>query len=76
MSLTSRVPAAVPSLTQSSPPLMLSFAMKKILSPTATKSRAPELAGPFAMSFNIRVPEGVPSLTHGSIPETESLMLK
>ena len=60
MSFTMTVPAAVPSLFQSSMPWMPSSAAKYAVPPTSVSDQRYD--GPGPMSFTITVPAAVPSL--------------
>src|SRR5258707_14334559 len=68
MPWTSAVPAAVPSLFHSWPPLVPSSAVKYSVDPTAVREYGFEPAGPVTMSFTITVPAAVPSDFHNSTP--------
>src|SRR5271165_2749234 len=66
MSLTSRVPAALPSLFHSCRPWTPSSAEKKSVPSTTPSAAGYELKGPGKMSLTIIVPAAVPSLVHGA----------
>ena len=67
MSFKMRVPAAVPSLVQSSVPWTPSFAVKRIFFPKATKFVGWEESYGL-MSLTSTVPSGVPSDFQSSLP--------
>ncbi len=68
MSLTNTVPAAVPSLFQSSLPLMPSLAEKNSVPFTLVRNAGIESPAPAMMSFTNTVPAAVPSLFQSSKP--------
>src|SRR5436190_2037797 len=68
MSLTSTVPASVPSLFQSSVPVPESEAVKKSVPPTAVRAAGDDELFPDTMSLTSTVPSGVPSLRQSSLP--------
>src|SRR5258708_5807230 len=68
MSRTSSVPAAVPSLLQSSQPVLPTSALKNAVPPTLMIPLGNELLGPGRISLTILVPAVVPSLLHDAFP--------
>ena len=76
MSLIMTVPAAVPSLIQSSVPWTRSSAEKKSVPLTSTGNPTPP-GNPKPLIFVIRtVPAAVPSLRHNCLPKTPSSAMK
>ncbi len=76
MSLTKRLPAAVPSLTHGSTPWTPSSATKKAFAPTLTMPVGSELSVAVSRSVTRCVPSAWPSLTQSSRPWTRSSALK
>src|SRR6516165_9555973 len=76
MSLTSVVPAAVPSLFHNSAPCDLSKAVKKSVPFISIKLEGYEPAGPGLMSLTSTVPAAVPLEAHSSLPLTPLLAPK
>ncbi len=72
-SRTSRVPARVPSVRQSSVPCTPSVAEKYTTPSMRVSPSGSELAVPSRMSSIIAVPDGVPSDRHSSLPWTPSV---
>ena len=76
MSFTSTVPAAVPSLFQSSVPFVRSDALKYSVPLTFVRYEGYEEPEPVTMSFTSTVPAAVPLLFHNSVPFVGSDALK
>ncbi|MNG39530.1 hypothetical protein D3C84_1276590 [compost metagenome] len=67
--MSSEVPAAVPSVSQSSWPLVASNALNRTWPLLKVVNRlGPEPMRPAKMSLSSRVPAAVPSVTHSSWP--------
>ena len=76
MSVTSLVPAAVPSLFHSSPPWMPSLAARNSLPWNGVRLPGDEPLAPSRMSLTSLVPADVPSVFHSSRPWTPSSAMK
>jgi hypothetical protein len=75
-STTSRVPASVPSLVQSSAPWASSVAWKNSRLPAVVISWGSEESEPVRMSLTSAVPASVPSVFHNSMPWAGSVAAK
>ena len=73
---TNTVPAAVPSLFQSSRPLVPSLAAKNSVPLTLVRELGEELLLPLTISFTNTVPSAVPSLFQSSRPFVPSSAVK